>query len=628
MTAAPTGSRKREYLVSLISAFVAAMSATLIRIAVAPLVGSAVPFIVYFVAALLLAWYRGFLSAALCVLLAVLLGTRYIVAPDKSSFLPETRIAWAAVLGFAVLSLSVSLLLHLLRRALTRSKAAENAEREQRRWFEATLASIGDGVITTDLQGRILHANQVAQSLLGWTEQEMAGRSIDDVFRVVDELTREKVESPAAKVLREGSVVGLAEHAVLIARDGAEIPIDDSGAPIRGAKGGITGMVLVFRDVTARRKAEETVRQLASIVESSQDAIIGHDLNGRFTSWNQGAERIFGYAAAEMIGQPASLIASTEAADEMPEVLRRIQAGEHVEQYQAVRRTKNGLLIDVSITISPMHDELGRIVGASKIARDIGAQVRAAEALAKANAALQRSNDSLARSNDDLERFAFVASHDLQEPLRMMTVYSQLLVRAFPGRHNGEVSQYVEYLVGGARRMRELLADLLAYAEFGARGELPVASTDLNLVLDKVTQNLKASIDESGAAITVERLPVVNVHEGHFVALFQNLIGNAIKYRSGAQPQVRISVEQSDGHLRFAVADNGIGIDREYLEKIFVPFKRLHGGDIPGSGIGLAICQRVIERYGGRIWAESEAGRGATFIFTLPLGARAARTGQ
>jgi len=621
MSAAPPGSPKREFLISLGIAFVAAVDATLLRIALAPLVGSALPFISYFVVALLLAWYRGFLSAAFSVLLAALLGTRYIVAPETRSFLPDIRTTWAAVIGFAILSLSVSLLLHLLRRALERSKAAENAEREQRRWFEATLASIGDGVITTDLQGRILHANQVAQSLLGWTEEEIAGRSLDEVFRIVDELTREQVESPVTKVMREGTVVGLGEHSMLIARDGSEIPIDDSGAPIRGADGRITGTVLVFRDVTARRRAEETVRFLASIVESSQDAIISHDLNGRFTSWNQGAERIFGYTAAEMIGQPASVIASP-GSDEMPEVLQRIQAGERTEQYQAVRRTKSGQLIDVSITISPIRDELGRIVGASKIARDISAKVHAAEALAQANAALQKSNESLARSNEDLERFAFVASHDLQEPLRMMTVYSQLLVRAFPGQHNGDVTQYVDYLVGGARRMRELLADLLAYAEIGARGELPLSPTDLNLVLDKVTANLKASIDESGAAIAAARLPVVNAHEGHFVALFQNLIGNAIKYRSGAKPQVRISVEQTDGQLRFTVADNGIGIEPEYLEKIFVPFKRLHGGDIPGSGIGLAICQRVIERYGGRIWAESEAGRGATFIFTLPQGAR------
>jgi PAS domain S-box-containing protein len=621
-------SNRRQILVDLGATLGATAAATLLRLALAPVVGSGVPFITYFFAALVLAWYCGFWSALLCVVLGSAVGTRYFLVPGQPGMLLATRSEWEAIAGFAFLCLCVSLLLHLLRGAFDHSKASENAEREQRRWFEATLASIGDGVITTDLEGRILHANRIAQSLLGWAEPVIAGRPLDEVFRVVDELTREKAESPVRRVLREGAVVSLAEHSVLIARDGSEIPIDDSGAPIRGPDGKITGTVIVFRDVSARRHADETMRLLASIVESSQDAIMGQDLRGRFTSWNKGAEQIFGYTSAEMIGQSASIIANPEGSDEILEVLHRIEAGERVDQYLAVRRKKDGQLIDVSITISPIYDQLGRIVGASKIARDISAQVRAAAELAQANTALQRSNETLARFNEDLERFAFIASHDLQEPLRMMTVYSQLLVRAFPGQPGEEVSKYIEYMLGGARRMRQLLADLLAFAEIGARGDEPVSSTDLNLVLEKATQNLKASIDESGACITADHLPVVNVYEGHFIALFQNLIGNAIKYRGPGQPEVRIFVESSNGDWRFGVSDNGIGIEREYLDKIFVPFKRLHGGDIPGSGIGLSICQRVIERYGGRIWAESEAGRGSTFRFTLPRSARAKAEGQ
>lgn len=610
--------RRKRFLINLAATIGATAAATLARFAIAPVAGPAVPFITYFVAALILAWYCGFFCAAMATVLGAAVGARYFLVHGHPGTLLATRSDWAAIIGYAVLALALSLLLHLLRSAFDRSKAAESSEREQRRWFEATLASIGDAVITTDLDGRVVHANSVAQSLLGRKDRDMAGHRLDEFFRVVDDVTGQSLESPVPTVVKSGKVIGLPERSSLIGRDGTKIPIDDTAAPIRNAAGQVTGTVLIFRDVTARRRAEETVRLLASIVESSQDAIIAHDLIGRFTSWNQGAERIFGYSAEEMIGQPASHIASSPSDDEIPDVVRRIEAGERIEQYQAVRRTKSGQLIDVSITISPIHDELGRVVGASKIARDISAQVRAAEQIAKANAALKSSNERLARFNEDLERFAFVASHDLQEPLRMMTVYSQLLVRAFPGQPNGDVSKYIEYMIGGARRMRELLADLLAFAELGARGEQPTASTDLNLVLDKVTQNLKASIDETGAHITAEPLPVVNVYEGHFIALFQNLISNAIKYRSNMQPEVRVFVEQNNGDWRFGVADNGIGIDREYLDKIFVPFKRLHGGDIPGSGIGLAICQRVIERYGGRIWAESEAGRGSTFLFTLP----------
>ena len=506
-----------------------------------------------------------------------------------------------------------------LRKALLDREEALQEARKATKFLETTLESIGDAVISTDNEGHISFTNPVARALLGWPESELTGKHLDEVFRIVNEFNRAKVESPVAKVLREGAIVGMANHTILVARDGTEIPIDDSGAPIRDASGTVYGTVLVFRDVTARRRAEETTRLLASIVESSDDAIIGHDLNGLFTSWNKGAERIFGYSAEEMIGRPTSVIASPDREDEMPAILKRIQAGERIDQYQTKRHTKSGKVIDVSITISPLYDQFGRIVGASKIARDISEQVVAAQRLALVNAALQRSNESLARSNDDLERFAFVASHDLQEPLRMITVYSQLLIKSYPGDPIGDVKMYIDYVVGGTRRMRELLADLLAYSEIGARPEEPGSAIDLNVVMKKAMQNLKASIDETGATITADRLPTVSAHEGHFLPLFQNLIGNAIKYRSAQPPRIHISVEEeAGGQLRFAVADNGIGIDPEYREKIFVPFKRLHGKDIPGTGIGLAICQRLIERYGGRIWVESAVGQGATFIFTLP----------
>ncbi|MEP6537102.1 MAG: PAS domain S-box protein [Bryobacteraceae bacterium] len=505
-----------------------------------------------------------------------------------------------------------------LRKALLdRGEALQEAE-NARKFLETTLASIGDAVISTDTAGRIIFANPVAQSLLGWTQAELTGRRLDEPFRIVNELTRAAVESPVAKVLREGSIVGLANHTILISRDGAEIPIDDSGAPIRDAAGTIHGTVLVFRDVTARRKAEQTMQLLASIVESSADAIIGHDLKGLFTSWNKGAERIFGYSTEETIGRPTSLISSPNRGDEMPDVLERIKRGEKIEQYQAVRRTKSGEEIDVAITISPLYDELGRIIGASKIARDITGQVRAAERLARLNSALQQSNESLARSNQDLERFAFVASHDLQEPLRMITVYSQLLIQAYPGTPDRNAGTFIEYIVGGTKRMRELLADLLAYSEIRARPEEPRAPVDLSEVMEKVKQNLRASISETGAVIAHDPFPVVSAHEGHFISLFQNLIGNALKYRGSQPPRIHISMQNSTGPLQFSVADNGQGIAPEHQEKIFTPFKRLHGRDIPGTGIGLAICQRIVERYGGRIWVESEAGSGATFRFTLP----------
>lgn len=200
----------------------------------------------------------------------------------------------------------------------------------------------------------------------------------------------------------------------------------------------------------------------------------------------------------------------------------------------------------------------------------------------------------------------------------MISVYSQLLLKAHSGEFDRQAQMYVDNIVGSTKRMRELLADLLAYAEIGARVDEPLEAVDLNAVVEKVLQNLQASIDETDALITVDRLPTLCAFHGHFIPLFQNLIGNSIKYRSERPPCIDISFEKSASQLRFAVVDNGIGIAPEYHQKIFGAFKRLHGKDIEGTGIGLAICQRVVERYGGRIWVESKAGQGSKFIFTLP----------
>jgi PAS domain S-box-containing protein len=505
-----------------------------------------------------------------------------------------------------------------LRRALLAREAALGEAQNARDSLKTTLESIADAVISTDVEGRVVFANRVAQALVKRSEAELAGKPLDEVFHIVNEFTREKVESPVSRVLRDGGIIDGVNHTVLISSDGSETPIDESGAPIRSENGPVQGAVLVFRDVTVRRRAEETSRLLASIVESSSDAIVGKDLNGVVTSWNKGAERIFGYTAEEMIGCPISVIAPPGRQGEMIAILERIKKGETIERMQTVRRTKSGNLIHVSLSISPLYDALGRITGASKVAHDITEEVKAAQRLEKLNADLVRSNESLARSNEDLERFAFVASHDLQEPLRMITAYSQLLVEKFAQPLDDETSMCVEQIMGGASRMRELLADLLAYAEVGAGPQHQATLVDLNAVLDSVRKNLQVAIEESHVQISSDRLPSLYVYEGHFVSVFQNLIENAIKYRSDRQLTIRIAFRQSAGQLRFSVVDNGIGIAPEYHEKVFSAFKRLHGKKVPGTGIGLAICQRIVERYGGRIWVESEVGQGAEFIFALP----------
>jgi PAS domain S-box-containing protein len=379
---------------------------------------------------------------------------------------------------------------------------SEAQTKESRDWLQTTLTSIGDAVISTDATGKVTVMNHVAQTLTGWKQEEAAGKSLDQIFVIRNAGTGLEVENPVTKVLREGQIVGLANHANLIARDGRSIPIDDSVAPIRDAHGRIAGVVLVFRDITARKKAED-----------------------------------------------------------------------------AIERSVDELRI---------------------------------------------SNAALSRANEDLNQFAFAASHDLQEPLRMITSFSQLLLEGYRGQLDAEASTCVEFITQSTKRMRELLADLLAYTQVSGDGQQAVELVDLNRVFQKALENCKTAIEEGKASVTVDHLPSVPGYEPHFLQLFQNLISNAIKYRGEAAPQVHCSAAIVDGVWCVGVADNGIGIAPEYHQKIFGIFKRLQGKSIPGTGIGLAICQRVVERYGGRIWVESQVNQGATFYFTLPVAMGAA----
>jgi light-regulated signal transduction histidine kinase (bacteriophytochrome) len=240
------------------------------------------------------------------------------------------------------------------------------------------------------------------------------------------------------------------------------------------------------------------------------------------------------------------------------------------------------------------------------------------DALRRSADQLRASNQALVRANDDLNQFAFAASHDLQEPLRMITSYSQLLLNGYRGDLGGEPGLCVDFISRGTKRMRDLLSDLLAYTQLSTDGQAEREIVDLNLVFQKALENLESCLEESKASVRSEHLPLVNGHSARFVQLFQNLIENAIKYRSDSAPEVSVRTAADGQNWHISVADNGIGIAPEYHARIFGVFKRLHGNRIPGTGIGLAICQRVVERYGGRIWVESDGKKGSTFHFTLP----------
>lgn len=370
------------------------------------------------------------------------------------------------------------------------------------------------------------------------------------------------------------------------------------------------------KSISKRNKANETEilrEHLAAIVESSDDAIISKDLNGIIQTWNRGAERIFGYTVEEAIGQHISLLAAPDRVDEIPQILERISRGERIDHYHTKRRTKDGRILSISLTISPIRNAAGTIIGASKIARDITEQERYQQALRAAN-------ESLSRSNADLEQFAYCASHDLQEPLRMVSTYSEMLQMKFASKLDANANEYIGFILEGATRMEQLLEDLRTFVRASATSEGPSQDVDANKALAGALASLTAAIENSRATITYEPLPPVRMHEFQLQQLFQNLIANGIRYHGEQPPKIHVAAERCEGKWRFSVRDNGIGIDPRYKEQIFGIFKRLHSAaDYPGTGMGLAICQRIVERAGGRIWVDSEPGKGSIFSFTVPI---------
>ena len=364
---------------------------------------------------------------------------------------------------------------------------------------------------------------------------------------------------------------------------------------------------------TERRRMEGASRHLAAIVENSDDAIISKDLNGIITSWNTGAEKIFGYTASEAVGQPIKLIAAPDSLNEMPAILDQVRSGNRIHHYETRRRRKDGQIINVSLTVSPVRDSFGTIVGASKIARDITDRKLSEQVLRETNDALRRANESLAE-------FAYIAAHDLQEPLRTIVAFSEILQRDYRGKMDAAADQHLQFIAEAALRMSRLIADVLAYSRVTSDGGAQPEQVDLNQVLDSVIAGLNARITETGARIETGSLPVIRGDAAQFGQVFQNLLSNAIKYqRPGVPPEINISAEKTSGYWRITVRDNGQGFPQEYAEHVFRIFKRLHGRETPGSGIGLSICKAVVERHGGEISAQSEPGRGAAFTFTIPL---------
>lgn len=602
------------------------------------------------------------------------------------------------------------------------------AEIEASEQFRTIVETTPECVKIVGPDGTLLFMNRSGLEMIGASCAEaVVGKSLYDVIAPEDrEHFREFNEM----------VCGGEEGALqfeIVGLNGERQHMETYAAPLRHTDG-TTVQLAVTHEISERRRAERNALLLSAIVDSSDDAIISKNLDGVIMSWNKSSERLFGYTAEEAIGQTiASLIIPDDRQDEEPEILARLRMGERVDHFETVRRRKDGSRIDVSLTISPMKNAQGVIIGASKIARDVTESKRIRSALLESEARFRqladtmpqivwtagsdglvdyynerwyqftgfgrilpadanwesilhpddvqrtreswsaavhsgqpynieyrffdrqekrwrwfvaravavrdvtgnivkwfgtctdiddqkRVEDELRRANEDLQQFAFSASHDLQEPLRTVKIYSELLTRRYSGKLEGDGLKFLRYVTNGATRMETLVRDLLTYTQV-RESDMGDNISNANDVLQESLANISSTIAETGAQITSGPLPSLPVNGTHLQQLFQNLLGNAIKYRSPERPPIiRIGAERQNGYWVFSVADNGIGIEPEYKENIFGLFKRLHNSDeYPGTGIGLAICQRIVDRYHGRIWVESEPGRGSIFRFTLPV---------
>ena len=612
--------------------------------------------------------------------------------------------------------------------------------------FRMLLESAPDAMVIADERGIIQLVNAQAERIFGYAKPEMLGQPVE---MLMPQGARSKHEAHRAGYIGAPRPRMMGQGLELQGRrkDGSVFPVEIALSPLE-TDGGVLVSAAV-RDISERKRIEDAKQHLVAIMRSSNDAIISMDTDARITSWNPGAEQVFGYPAAEMIGRHVADLIPEDRRGTEHELDRRVLSGQdHVEHYETVRKRKDGSLVAVSLTISPIRNERGVITGASKFAHDITERRKAQAELERLNrtleqriaertADLQKSekryhdaldvlmegvqiistdhrylyvNDALVQQsgytrdellgatmmerypgiekspmfealqeclqrrearvmenefvfpdgsrrvfnlsiqpvaeglfilssditerkkaeaevaaqrtqleeqNKELEQFAYIASHDLQEPLRMVTSYVQLLQRRYGDKLDADALEFIAYAVDGAERMKQLINDLLAFSRLG-RPSLQ-DGVDLDVVLGMVLVNLDTAIKEASATVTSDPLPTLTAARTEMLQLFQNLIGNAVKFRrDGVPPVVVVTCRDEGDHWAFSVRDNGIGMDEQYSAKVFTPFKRLHDrSKYAGSGIGLAVAQKIVHRYGGRIRFNSVPGEGTTFHFTI-----------
>ncbi len=594
----------------------ALLLAILIRWVLNPLMGDSLPLVTMFGAVAAAVWLGGYRLAIPIALIGYVVCHYLFIQPQYGFKLADP----ANIVGLVAYVFTCTLIVVFGEAA----RIAESRAHERREVLSVTLQSIGDAVITTDMAGHVTNLNEVAESLTGWPRQQALGQPLERVFNIVNEVTRQRVENPATRALREGVIVGLANHTVLINKDGSEFPIDDSAAPICNEQGHVSGCVLIFRDVTAQRLAERdkadkliTARLLAAIVESSNDAIISKSLDGIIQSWNAAAERLFGFTAEEAMGQHISLVIPPERLAEENEIIASLAAGNRIEHFETERVRKDGQRIIVSLTISPIKDDSGNVVGASKIVRDVTERKQLTDDL-------QRLAADLLAADRRKNEFLATLSHELRNPLAPMTNMLEVVKRS--GDDARILKQAHETIERQLNQMVRLVDDLLDVNRITHdRLELRRSDVELSSVIQQAVEVARPLIDGADQELIVDlpREPVyLHADRARLAQVFGNLLNNSCKYTS-ANGTITLSAKRVDDDVLVSVKDNGAGIPSDKLHSIFDMFMQVDRSSEQsqgGLGIGLTLVKRLVAMHGGSIEARSEGeGRGSEFIVRLSV---------